>query len=207
MNSTRSFPRRLPVVAGAVLAGFLAVVAVGCGSDESGARTTLAPIQPSSYVVRDPVTTTSVATDPEVDPNVDEEGRSTVEQEYIVQAGDAVALIASRYGIAASDLAGYNDWPSGIEQPIFPGDRILIPPGALIPELPELAPTPVSAPSTTLAGADGSCVEGTYVIAAGDIPVRVAERFDISLDKLNEANANTPGYEAFIVGVEIKIPC
>lgn len=195
------------MVAGAVLAGFLALTAVGCGSDESGARTTLEPIQPSSYVVRDPVTTTTVQPGSEVDPNIDEDGRSKIEQEYIVQSGDAVALIASRFGISATDLAGYNDWPSGINQPIFPGDRILIPPGALIPELPELAANPASAPSTTLAGADGSCVEGTYVIAAGDIPVRVAQRFDISLDKLNEANANTPGYEAFIVGIEIKIPC
>jgi LysM repeat protein len=200
--------RALSALVGGVVLGLVAVTAVGCGSDETGARTTVEPIQPTSYMVREPVTTTTVLAT-ETNPDVDEEGRSTVEQEYVVQSGDAVALIASRYGIGPDVIAAYNDWPSGIQQPIYPGDVIRIPPGALLPEITELNATPTAstAPSTTLRGADGSCVEGTYVIVAGDIPVRVAQRFDISLTKLNEANANTPGYEMFIVGTEIVIPC
>ena len=49
--------------------------------------------------------------------------------------------------------------------------------------------------------------QGTYTIEAGDIPASVAESLDVTVDQLNEANANTPGYGAFIVGVEILVPC
>lgn len=181
-----------------------------CGTDETGARSTVVSIQPSSYVVREPVTTTTAPATDDTSADIDEDGRSRVEQEYTVQSGDAVALIASRYGITAEDLANYNDWPSGINQPIYPGDLILIPPGALIPEIPELdaeAATPSSVSQTTLPGTGGECVEGTYILVAGDIPFRVAERFDITVDQLNAANANTPGYAGFVVGTEIKIPC
>ena len=49
--------------------------------------------------------------------------------------------------------------------------------------------------------------QGTYTIEAGDIPASVAESLDVTVDQLNEANANTPGYGAFIVGAEILVPC
>lgn len=204
---------------GVLLFGLAPVtVLAGCGAEETGARSTLAPIQPSSYVVREPVTTTTV---PEVDPNagpaVDEEGRSTTEQEYTVRSGDAVSLIARRFGVAMDDIAAYNEWPNGINQNIFPGDVIRIPPGALVPEAVTASPDPApttgtdggtTATQTTLAGADGECVEGTYTITAEDTTrTRVANRFDISVDQLDAANANTPGYSAFYPGLEIRIPC
>ena len=53
---------------------------------------------------------------------------------------------------------------------------------------------------------DGSR-QGTYTIEAGDIPARVAESLDVTVDQLNEANSNTPGYGAFIVGADILVPC
>lgn len=191
-----------------------AALLVGCGDDSAGPRSTLAPIQPSSYVVRDPVTTTTA---PEVpDDGLDDDGRSSVEQEYTVQAGDAVSLIAARHGISAEDLAAYNEWPNGIQQAIFPGDVIRIPPGAMVPGAEQqqdtgqgdtATPATGTAPQTTLAGADGECVPGTYTLEAGDIPGRVANRFDVTLEQLNAANANTPGYASFIVGTVIQIPC
>jgi LysM repeat protein len=45
-----------------------------------------------------------------------------------------------------------------------------------------------------------------YTIEAGDVPVKVAEKFDVSLDALNQANAGTDGYSSFYVGLVIKIP-
>jgi LysM repeat protein len=38
------------------------------------------------------------------------------------------------------------------------------------------------------------------------VPVNVAKRFGVTLDALNLANANTPNYAAFYVGLVIKIP-
>ncbi len=54
--------------------------------------------------------------------------------------------------------------------------------------------------------ADGSR-QGTYTIEDGDIPALVAESLDVTVDQLNEANANTAGYSGFVVGVEILVPC
>ena len=49
--------------------------------------------------------------------------------------------------------------------------------------------------------------QGHYTIKAGDIPARVASSLDVTLDQLNDANANTPNYDNFIVGNRINIPC
>jgi hypothetical protein len=48
---------------------------------------------------------------------------------------------------------------------------------------------------------------GTYTLKAGDFPASVATALDVTVEQLNEANANTPGYSSFIVGTEINIPC
>ena len=198
-----------------------AILFAGCGAEETGARTTLNSIQPSSYVVRPPVTTTTTLS-PDEGPQTDEEGRSTQPQEYTVQAGDAVSVIAGRFGITMEELANFNEWPNGINQAIFPGDVIGIPPGALIPGSTDAAPsapaddtstpaddatTPGAVPETTLAGADGACVPGTHVIVAGDIPNRVATQYDITLEQLQAANAGNPAMTQFIVGQELRIPC
>jgi LysM repeat protein len=65
--------------------------------------------------------------------------------------------------------------------------------------------------TTTTAGSTpsnsaGPCVEGSYTIQKGDIPINVAKQFDLTVDQLNAANANTKGYKAFPVGLKIIIP-
>jgi LysM repeat protein len=45
-----------------------------------------------------------------------------------------------------------------------------------------------------------------YAIQANDVPFTVANKFKVGLDALNLANADTPGYGAFYVGLKIKIP-
>ena len=50
------------------------------------------------------------------------------------------------------------------------------------------------------------CSAGTYTLEAGDYPIGVAEKFDITLDALNAANASTPGYSTFYPSLQIVIP-
>jgi LysM repeat protein len=183
----------------------------GCGEDELVARTTLAPIQPSSYVVRDPVVTSTTLAEDETQPVtlITSDGRSQVEQEYLIVAGDSVSAIANLYGITGEEIARYNDWPNGIFQSIFPGQVIRIPPLALVPGTTE---TPVvnedgTPTQTSVAVAAEECLEGIYVLVAGDMPFRVAERFGVTLDALNFANRNTSGYGRFVVGTRVRIPC
>lgn len=191
-----------------------AILFAGCGAEETGARTTLNSIQPSSYVVRPPVTTTTTIPVDE-GPQTDEAGRSTQPQEYTVQAGDAVSAIASRFGITMEELANFNEWPNGINQSIFPGDVIGIPPGALIPGADAPASpdagdddaSPGVVDDTALPGADGECVPGTHTIVEGDLPGRVANQYDITLEQLQAANAGNPALTQFIPGQELRIPC
>ena len=54
----------------------------------------------------------------------------------------------------------------------------------------------------------GECVPGKYTIEESDTSrVRVAEKFDVTVEALDAANASTPGYGAFFAGLEIVIPC
>lgn len=182
-----------------------------CGQDDLAARTTLAPIQPSSYVVREPVvtSTTLAVSDTEPASLVNADGRSQVEQEYVIKAGDAVSIIAGVYGISGEEIARYNDWQNGIFQAIFPGQTIRIPPLALVPgaiETPVVNEDGTPAQTTVAVGAE-ECLEGIYVLVSGDMPVRVAERFQVTLDALNFANRNTSGYGPFIIGTRVRIPC
>jgi len=81
-----------------------------------------------------------------------------------------------------------------------------------------LPPTPSTlAPATSVTGGGGDGGTGVpagtvttdvtlYTIKAGDVPFTVAKRYSVGLDALNLANADTPGYSAFYVGLKIKIP-
>jgi LysM repeat protein len=209
-SMTRQWSRRKGI-------GLFIVAVVGaasltaCGEDELATRTTLAPIQPSSYVVREPVLTSTTLGESDSEPAslVNAEGRSQVEQEYVIKPNDAVSLIATLYGITAQEIARYNDWPNGVQQAIFPGQTIRIPPLALVPGTTQ---TPVvnedgTPTQTSVAVAAEECLEGIYVLQSGDMPSRVAERFGVTLDALNFANRNTSGYGSFIVGTRVRIPC
>ena len=59
---------------------------------------------------------------------------------------------------------------------------------------------------TTAAGLADNCKAGDYTIEAGDTPIGVANKFDVTVDQLNAANASTSGYGAFYVGLVIVIP-
>lgn len=194
-----------------------AVLITACGDgDDETANTPLVAIDETSYVVKEPATTTTtIAPDDATAGDI-----SPVEQMYTVVAGDAVSLIASRYGITMEELANYNEWPEGIMHPINPGDEVLIPPDSKIPGAADeeddggdeeaTVDTEADTDSTDAAptGTGDDCQAGTHTITADDTTrLKVAELYDVSVEALDAANVNTAGYSGFYPGLKIIIPC
>ena len=201
---------------------------VSCGDDTATSATTAISVAPTNYVTIPPAPSTVAP----VTTAVDAPGsKLSYETTYAIQAGDLPSTIATKWNVAFADLMTLNGWvlvgegnSAYVEN--FPpiGTEIKIPAGATVPGEPvdpsppttlapgETAPattaatTTTKAPATTTTEAEGeSC--GTYVIVDGDFPNTVATNFDTTVAKLNAVNANTNGYGAFYVGLEIKIPC
>jgi LysM repeat protein len=199
-----------------LLAGLLSA----CGDDEPDAAAMV--IQPSSYSTIVSTTAPAAAAAAGATPAG---GTVAGTQVYEVQSGDFLSGIAADYGIPPESIARFNDWEDGLEHAIHPGQSINIPPGAQVPDADdeedeesdedqdseeETADTEAEQeevdPDDPPRCADGTR-QGTYTIEAGDIPANVAASLDVTVDQLNEANANTPGFRAFIVGADILVPC
>jgi LysM repeat protein len=218
-----SLKRSLGLAAvGASLA--FAVALSACGDDGGTTQPTII-IQPSTFSTI--VSTTGAAA---AAPAGGAPAGGTVAgtQVYEVQSNDFLGGIADDYGIPPESIANFNQWDDGVEHMLHPGDVINIPPGAQVPATgdeadeadeedeedsssdEESADTEAEQeevdPDDPPRCSDGSR-QGTYTIEAGDIPAQVAESLDVTVDQLNEANANTPGYSAFIVGADILVPC
>ena len=187
------------------------LLAAGCGgTSATGARATIARIQPTSFVEIEPATTTTTTTLPEGF-EAPEGTRSPVEQSYTIQSGDSLGAIASRYDITLDQLVNYNQFPNGSSQLILPGDVIKIPPDSLVPGTGTGAETAdpgtdtgdggEAAPADTAATGEGC----THTIAAGEFPNRVARQYGITTDELFAAN---PGgvMDTFLVGAVLNIP-
>ena len=207
------FPRTLAFVA---LAASPVLSLTSCGGDAEGAKTTLGTVQTTSYVVEEPVTTTSTTTLPsatpegQVDPN---------EQIHVVVTGDSVYKIASMYGITPDALVNYNSWSEGINHPLFQGDEVKIPPNSQVPsQTPASGSTTGStgggggggdtsgdggSPETTAAPDGAGC---THTVVEGDNPTRVANKYGITVDELAAANAGNPAYQTFLIGSSLSIP-
>jgi LysM repeat protein len=190
-----------------------------CGDDDDAAQSTVI-IQPSSYSTQ--LSTTAPAQSGESGGSLPA-GVVAGTQVYEVQSGDFLAAIASDFGIPPESIANFNQWEDGVNHMLHPDMVIHIPPGAQAPsanddegeedssesEDTEEDEEPVQAevdPDDPPECPNGD-PQGTYTIEAGDIPARVAESLDVTLDQLNEANANTPGFRGFIVGTDILVPC
>ena len=61
-------------------------------------------------------------------------------------------------------------------------------------------------PAATIPDAGDNCGAGEHTVEAGDIRSRVAEKYDVTVEALNAANANNPAYSQFIPGPDIIIP-
>jgi LysM repeat protein len=194
------------------LAAAPAVLITGCGEDATGARTTIAEVQSTSYVVQPPITTTTTTTVPTVVPG-DGAVIDPNEQTYTVQSGDSVYKIANLYGIEPAVLANYNSWPEGINHFLSVGDIIKVPPGAQAPGSGDTetgdgtdataTDTEPDTDDTTAAPAGIGC---EHTVVAGDNPSRLAEQYEVTLDELNAVNADNPAYGHFQLGSQIHIP-
>jgi len=209
----------------------MVVVATGaglasCGGDDGGsaATTVAATIGATNFVTVPPATTTTV--DPAVPTTTPPGG----EFQYVVQAGDYPSTIATKFGVPFQELLTVNGWTlEGQQVPQFTGagQTITIPAGGTAPA--EGAGAGGTTATTAAAGAGGAattaagagatttvpttsgsgdnCAPGTYTILAEDTSrLRVAQKFDVTVEALDAANAGTNGYSAFYPGLEIVIP-
>lgn len=191
--------RRLGVVAWPVVAG--ALILASCGSDAtSGATASTVDLdtEATSYLVKDPVTTTiaPLITDP----------TATGSQVYIVQSGDYAIKVANLFEVPLEDLLNFNGWASGEEFP-FPGEEVLIPPGGIA--APQITPDVIDVGEPvgeTIPEAGDNCGAGRHTVVDGDYPLALATQYDVTLESLDAANAGNAAYNQFVPGQEIIIP-
>lgn len=203
--------RRRSVAATLLGLGCLGLAA--CGDNGTAADNAPAAVQPTSYVMVEPETTTttiagSAATVPPegaIDPN---------EQTYVIVGGDSVFGIAEKHGITMDQLVQYNQWPDGINHVLDVGAEIKIPPNAKVPGTGSSGSGTGSTDSGSGSTGSGSvpteteppATPCTHTVVADDNPTRVAEQYGISVQVLEQANAGNPAYLSFIPGSSLNIP-
>lgn len=190
----RSLNIRKLGVASPILIG--ALVLASCGGDTGRGAVASTQVDldtaATNYIVKDPVTTTiaPLVIETEIDPI------ASGSQVYVVQSGDYPLKVADQFGVPLAVLLAFNGWATGSEFP-FPGQDVKIPPGAL----------PAGPVGETIPDAGSNCPAGQYTIEASDTArTKVAEKFDVTVDALDAANAGTSGYGAFYPGLKIVIP-
>lgn len=203
---------RIAAVTAPVVAGALVLAACGGSDSAAPSRSTLSlDTGSTAFQTIPPATAAPTTIAPEIG------GTAQTEQTYVVQSGDWPLRVANLYEVSLQDLISYNGWVSEQEFP-FPGTEIKIPPGAAVPDLGGGATTAddgveavtggevEQAAGDTIPEAGDNCQAGSYVIEEGDLPLRVADKFDVTLEALTAANAATNGYSSFYVGLTIVIP-
>ena len=211
MDSTRQSvgARRLGAIVGPVLIG--AFVLASCGADDTGATQSTINLDSSStaFVVRPPATT-----EPPADSAAPTDGVVEGTQDYEVQAGDYPYLLVERFGVTLDDLLAVNEWAS-VNEFANPGTIILIPPGgksvaavAATADAPAATgDTETADPAVAIPDAGDNCPPGSYTILATDTSrAKVANSFDVTVEALDAANANTARYSSFAPGLVIVIP-
>jgi LysM repeat protein len=200
----RSLNIRKLGVASPILIG--ALVLASCGSDTGSGAVASTQVDldtaATNYIVKDPVTTTIAPLVTEIDPI------ASGSQVYVVQAGDNPTKVAGLFGVPLEVLLAFNGWATGSEFP-FPGQDVLIPPGAVSAAEPATEDDSVAAvpDGETIPDSGSNCTAGQYTIEASDTArTIVAEKFDVTVDALDAANAGTSGYGAFYPGLKIVIP-
>lgn len=194
----------------ALAAPLLLVVGLAACGDDDG---TFAPpdvtIGPRSYQTLPVATTTATTAGPVVTGVPGETVAGT--QDYEIQNGDALYGIATRYKVDMQDICAVNNWNDCETHPLYTGDVIKIPPGAIVPEPEEEEPEETDAPLGTTGEGEQLCpdgsVQGTYEVVLNDAPIVVARKTDFTVEELAAANADNPAWNQFFVGQEILLPC
>ncbi len=108
----------------------------------------------------------------------------------------------------------YNSWSDGLEHILNPGDEVKIPPQAKVPDTvtTDASDRGASNDTTALSDEKPRCpdgeLQGTYTVQDTDQSrSAVARRLDVTVQELDNANANTSGYSSFYPGLEILVPC
>jgi LysM repeat protein len=196
----------VPVIAGALLLGLSS-----CGDDDNSAAVSTVQIRPSSYSIKEPATTTTVPTSAVADA----QGRSPAEQTFIVKTNKDVPFnIAKLYDIKLEELRNYNGWAADFHDAPGIGGTVRIPPGAKFID-PNATTTTAAATGGSTSGSGSSPASSTpagdrchptYTVKAGDAPLVVTRKFDITIDQLNAANTDTPNWPNLYTGRTIKLP-
>jgi LysM repeat protein len=136
-------------------------------------------------------------------------------QTYVIQDGDTLGKIASKFGVERKSLLEANRLSEG--QPIYIGETLMIPGSAAAP-----APAPAPDSSTNVAGAtppapakQESVVVGetkksapvattTHKVAKGDTLTSLAKKYNTAVESLKSANGLRT--DAISLGQSLKIP-
>jgi len=156
-------------------------VVVSCGGTDGAPPTSTIAVLSTDFATIPPVQTTEPP--PTVPPSTLPEP-----QEYVIVRGDNPSAIAQRYGVTLQALVTVNGWTNVSTQFPFPGQTILIPPGAKNPVYFPTDQTVTSVADQVTPAAPAEDTGGTYVVEAGDFPVRIAEKFDVTLQALAAVN-------------------
>ena len=216
---------RLAAVAGPALVAALVLGACGGGGSEAESRTTVKlTAGDTDYQTIAPATTTIVPAAGGTTP-----GEPV--NEYTIVSGDYPNGLATKLGVSVDDLAAINEWAgcsaSGCASFPGPGTKIKVPPGGTAPAVSNSVPAATGdSGSTDAAGTTGTdsatppsgdtipdsnvngdgCTPGSHVVKDGDYPGKLVKLYDVTLDALNQANADNPAYQRFIPGDKIVIP-
>jgi len=234
LRSRILFPMSKSTVRTGIIVVVLAALGTACGNSASSSSTN-APITipPTNFqtVPTTPPTTTTIAA-PVLGPDGQPApgSKTTDVTNYTILASDVPIRVAKKFGITVEALDAANTATTNYKS-FYAGLVIKIPAGATIPSADPAAgssttllstesstatatslptsSTVVTAGATTTSAAvaaGAACGTGSYTVAAGDVPIKVAKNFDITVAQLDAANASTKGYKSFYVGLKIVIP-
>lgn len=172
----------------------LALLAAACGGEDEpaapgggAAPPPAGPIPTATPLagVPDPVVVTGGA------PTAPGNGESEVI--YVVEAGDALSLIAARFGVTVEVIQRANDL-DGFD--IFVGQELRIPRAGEVADDP--APTPTPPPA--------SDDPNVHIVQSGDTPLGIAFQYDVTLEALEEANGGPGSLDVLQIGQEVRLP-
>jgi LysM repeat protein len=127
------------------------------------------------------------------------------ERIHEIVSGDYLVGIARDYDVPINYIPEYNGWDDGLGHALVPGETVRIPPSDWLPEDERGAASTDETDEASESSSGDDC--GTYTIQQGDTKGAVAADHDVSIAELDAANAGTPFYAGFVIGIDINIPC
>ena len=179
-----------------------ALVLSACGEGSTATTSSVFNLDGTAYQTLPPTVSTLP---PTTLPGGPVTGQVTTEvTEYTIQEGDVPVIVADRFDVTLDALTLANADTEGWSS-FYVGLVIKIPAGATIPDVTTFTTLP-GVVTTTIAGGGDNCGAGSHTIVEGDVPYKVAQKYDVTVEQLAAANVNTAGYSSFYVGLVIVIP-